>query len=219
MSQFEVFKSFYTYSEALTMFEFLEQEGIPCKIESMKPIADKVFVGDGMEMETLLKIPSDCFSKANRIIDKKITEQISQLEDDYYLFTFTDMELMEIIRQPYEWSNQDVIVARHLLNQRGYDISEKLVEITKAKKLSELAQPEKISTKWIITGYAASLFGIFGLVFGLYLLNSKKLLPDGNKVLVYEQRARFHAHNIIIISSIMIFILLVDLFTGRLHQY
>jgi hypothetical protein len=219
MSQFEVFKSFYTYSEALTMFEFLEQEGIPCKIENMKPIADKVFVGDGMEMETLLKIPSDYFSKANRIIDKKITEQISQLEDDYYLFTFTDMELMDIIRQPYEWSNQDVIIARHLLNQRGYDISEKLVELTKAEKLSELAQPEKISWEWIVTGYIASLFGIFGLIGGLVILNSKKLLPDGNKVVTYDQQARHHARNIIIISSILIFTILVEIFTGRLHRF
>jgi hypothetical protein len=67
MIGYEVFKSFYNYEDAIDLQQFLQQRGIEAVVVHNKPVADKVFVGDGMEKDILLKIKSGDFEHANAL--------------------------------------------------------------------------------------------------------------------------------------------------------
>lgn len=127
------------------------------------------------------------------------------------MYSFYNDELLEIMRRPDEWSKQDFFVAKKILTERGVYFSEKDISDMKWKRIKEIGQPEAGSPFWIVIGYILSLGGIVGFLFGLAYLTAKKILPDGSKVLVYDEATRNHGRNMLILSSIFI---VIDIITG-----
>jgi hypothetical protein len=98
-----------------------------------------------------------------------------------------------------------VILAKRILKERGYDLSEKQVVEMRSTRIRELAVQEKESPSWIILAFiTAFVVPFIGLILGLSLLQSKKLLPDGTKVFTYTDRVRSHGKTITVISCIML---------------
>src|ERR1044071_5103671 len=204
MAGYEVFHAFYVEEDANSMVNLLSQKGIDCKIERSKPIIDKIIIGDEIEPSFLLKIPGDEFNRAHEIINEEVGESISKLDADYYLFSFSNEELMEIIRKPDEWSDQDFVIAQKILTDRGHSFSQNQIQTIKAERMEELKKPAKEEIWSILLGYFLSIIVcIGGLFYGLFLVTGKKLLPDGTKVFTYEKRARIHGRIIILISITM----------------
>jgi hypothetical protein len=208
MVDFEVFKSFFIEADARSLLTLLKGNGIDAIIEKRRPIADKVIAGDGMNAEILLKINPRDFEKANKLIDEHILQHISDVESDYYLFSFSDKELIEILHKPDEWNNQDVIIARKILDDRGHVISENDLAQIKSSRIKELGEPESEESSYILGGYISAIFAI-GIFWGLFFLYGKKLLPNGRKVYIYNEQTRNHGKNIVIISSLILGIALL----------
>lgn len=205
MTEFEVFKSFYSAEEAQTFQELLTRNGIACKVEKTKIYIDKVIIGDSGDMDVHLKLEPKDFGAANEILDKYIRENISDIDEEYYLYSFSTEELLDILKKPDEWSNQDVIIAKKILEDRGGELPGKQVENLKTERLNQLAQPGKASGEQLILGYLlAVFFCIFGLFYALYLLNSTKILPDGHKVLSYNKETRDHFRVMAIIAGALV---------------
>ncbi|HEX2630898.1 MAG TPA: hypothetical protein VHM26_17905 [Chitinophagaceae bacterium] len=214
----EVFKSFYNHQGAIDLKEFLHSKGIEAEIVLNKPVADKVLVGDGLEKDFFVKIDPDDFDQANKLIDAHIEGNLSQLDPDYYLFSFADEELFEIVQKSDEWNNQDVILAKKILRDRGYDLSEKQVSDMRSTRIKELSQSESENPKWMYLGYFATIVvPPIGLIFGLSLLQAKKLLPDGTKVLAYNQQTRMRAQRIVIVSLFLSALWIIAVATGYIR--
>lgn len=201
-SEFLVFRSFYTEEEAISLMEFFKEKGIDCSIVKYRPIMDKVYVGINYNREFQVKIRGYEFDKANEILDRHINQHLSEIGEDYYLHSFTDKELLEIIEKPDEWNNQDIVISKKILQDRGVAISDKEVAEKKFNRIKSLEKPERENAVFIFLGYFFSLFAFFGIGFGLLVLNLKKTLPDGRKVFVYDARTRTHGKNMLIISLI-----------------
>lgn len=200
--EFLVFRSFYTEEEAVSLLKFFEENGIDCLMVKFRPLLDKVYVGTNYDREFHVKIKSYEFNKANEILDRHINQHISEIGEDYYLYSFTDQELLEIIDQPDEWSNQDIVISKKILGDRGIALSDAEIAAKKKDRIKRLEKPDRESPAFIFLGYFFSLFSFFGLGFGLLVLNLKKTLPDGRKVYVYDSKTRSHGKNILIISLI-----------------
>jgi len=159
-----------------------------------------------------LKIRSHDFSKANEVLDQMILENISSIEKDYYLFSFSNEELLEIIKKPDEWSRQDFLIAKKILDERGKPVNDRELDSLKSKRIKELSTEEKEPVPSIILGYVfAFLFSIVGLFFGLAFLVTKKTLPDGSKVFAYTHGTRNHGKAIFILSlAMLIFYIITD---------
>jgi hypothetical protein len=215
MNEFLVFRSFYSEEEALSLLEFFKEKGIDCSIVKHRPIVDKVYIGTNYDREFHITIKGSEFNKANEILDFQISQNISQIESDYYLHSFTDEELLEIIEKPDEWNNQDLVISKKILQDRGFSISEAEITEKKLDRIKNLEKPDKEGGLFIILGYFFSLFfGLFGIGFGLLIINSKKTLPDGRKVFVYDIRTRGHGKNILIIGLIMTTLVFVRILTN-----
>ena len=206
MSEYLTFQSFYSEEEAAVLAEVLSKRGIDNIIVKAKPIVDEIIVGDDMEKKIFLKIKNSDFKRANEVLEERIIENISQIGPDYYLYSFSNDELSDIINKPDEWSKQDFFIARKILLERGLSLSEKDISEIHWKRMKEIGKQEKGSLLWIVIGYILSLGGVFGLFFGLAYLNARKILPDGSRVFAYDEGTRNHGRNILIISCIFIIV-------------
>ena len=158
MNEFVLFQSFLTEDEAALTIGTLKENDIEYRIERFKEPLDATIAGDIIQNKIFLKIRSRDFPKANEALDKVILNNISALEKDYYLFSFTNSELLEIIQKPDEWSRQDFLIARKILNERGTELPDEKINAIKSGRIKELSKPETGHMSWIILGYAFLLF-------------------------------------------------------------
>jgi hypothetical protein len=211
MNEFVLFQSFFTEDEAGYIIEQFREKGIDYRLDRSKELLDKALIGENLEKKFFLKIRSSDFSAATHVLDARILQNITALEKDYYLFSFTNDELIEILSKPDEWSRQDFLIARKILDERGEHISEDVINDLKSKRINELGREESEPVLSIIAGYIlALLVSIVGLFFGLAFLTAKKNIPNGKKVFTYSKSTRKHGRNIVILSAVSLFILLMS---------
>ncbi len=130
-------------------------------------------------------------------------EYIKTLPEDYYLFSFSNNELIEVIQKKDEWNEIDYLLAIKLLKNRGVEITSEDIEKTQKDRLSQLKKPEKSARSWIIAGYIiAMLGGLLGFIIGYVLLTQKKTLPNGERVYEYIESDRKHGKNILYVGII-----------------
>lgn len=207
MNEFVLFQSFIDENEAMPVIEILKENRIEYTVEKFKEPLDGIIAGEVIRDKFYLKIRSQDFPKANAVLDQVILKNISSIEKDYYLFSFSNPELLEIINKPDEWSRQDFLIARKILEERGEKINDEEINTLKSKRIKELAKEEKEPLSQIVAGYIfAFLFSPVGLFFGLALLVTKKSLPDGSKVFTYNQSTRNHGKSIFILSLAMLIV-------------
>jgi hypothetical protein len=141
-------------------------------------------------------------------------ENIDGVEQDYYLFSFTDEELMEVVTKADEWSAFDVVLAKKILADRGKPISDDIIEKIEEQRIEELKTPEPPQTFWVTIGYVIAFTGIvlpfficvIGLFIGWYLSSFKKTLPDGERVFGYTEKDRRNGKRIFYLSIIIFFL-------------
>ena len=63
------------------------------------------------------------FPRAHLALKAYYQAQLSTMDPDYYLFSFTDTELLEIVTHPDEWGHLDYALAKKLLADRGKPLS------------------------------------------------------------------------------------------------
>jgi hypothetical protein len=211
MDEFVLFQSFMNESDAIPVMEILRENKIEYKVEKFKEPLDSIIGGDVVRDKYYLKIKPQDFPKANEALDQVILKSFSTIEPDYYLFSFSNDELLEIIKKPDEWSRQDFLIAKKILDDRGKRINDEEVNILKSKRIRELAIEEKEPTTQIIAGYIfAFLFSLVGVFFGLALFVTKKSLPDGRRVFAYTENTRNHGRAIFMISMAMLILFIVN---------
>ncbi|MFY8036838.1 MAG: hypothetical protein ACOVMQ_06705, partial [Cyclobacteriaceae bacterium] len=138
-------------------------------------------------------------------------EQASRdIEKDYYLYSFTDEELFDLISKQDEWSEMDFYLAKKILTERGKDVSESTIQLLKQQRLTTLSKPDETPKAWIYGGYFfAFLGGFLGILIGYSFWISKKIVPNGTKVPMYSNEVRLHGFRIMIIGIIMFFLILM----------
>ena len=90
-----------------------------------------------------------------------------------------------------------------------------MIKDLRSKRINELSREESEPTLTIIAGYILALFlSLVGLFFGLAFLTAKKNIPNGKKVFTYSRNTRKHGRNIVILSVVSLFLLIMN--EGRL---
>ena len=77
----------------------------------------------------------------------------------------------------------------------------------KEKRINQLKEPQKAESGWLAVGYIAMIFGGFvGIFMGYYLSQFKKMIPDGEKVYVYDEMARKNGKIMFYLSIISVIV-------------
>ena len=211
MSQYSTYQKFFSPEQAEPVLTVLKENGIPFQFSKCKTVVDNVIGGD-TSFDNLyeLKISENQFEEVNQLLRQKLEINLSDVESDYYLFSFTDVELKEILRKPDEWSNQDFGLARQILQQRGIVYSEEELKALKNERVKVLSRPERVNRRLLYGGYAAAFFfSLIGIFVGLAIWQTKKTLPNGKKEFIYDYMSRGHGKLIFIFSIVMLVVGLI----------
>lgn len=182
--EYSIFRRFPTLELALEIKELLENNDIDVVIDDNVPPVDVTFSGSTLQHKIELRINEADFEKAEDILEQHSNAVLDEIDKDYYLFSFTDEELYDVLLKSDEWSSLDYTLAQKLLKERGKSIDKELLISLKKQRLEELAKPDDNQQAWIIAGYIFSILGGFlGLIIGYFLWTSKKTLPNGQKLI------------------------------------
>jgi hypothetical protein len=152
-----------------------------------------------------VKINSSDFEKVNNLLRDDESEDVAKIGKDYYLYAFTDDELMEVITKADEWSPFDYALARKILTENGKDISDEVLTSIRRKRIEKLKEPDAAQTGWIVIGYIFSLCGgLLGIFIGWYLSTYQKTLPNGERVYEFNEHDRKQGRWIFYIGIIVL---------------
>lgn len=197
---FVTYKKYSTSEHAKYVSNLLTKHGIPNEYIENKASLDSNFSSTLLN-EFEVKIEQSDFKKSDEILLNDSKEYIKTLPEDYYLFSFSDNELIEIIHKKDEWNELDYLLAISILESRGIEITNNDLEIAKKNRIEKLKKPEKSDSFWIIVGYIfAMLGGLLGFIIGYVLFTQKKTLPNGERVFEYAENDRKHGKYIIYVG-------------------
>ena len=145
----------------------LKQNGIDYSLEENQKFFDPSFANNSIEPDISIKLKADDFSKAHKALEEYYNKTLDNVEQDYYLFDFTDEELIEIVSKPDEWGHFDYKLAQKILRDRGKEIKPEVAELLRTQRIKDLAQPDTTHKYWIYVGYFSAIFGgLFGIMIG-----------------------------------------------------
>jgi hypothetical protein len=200
---FITFQRFNDQYSAKQFGKLLSDQNIKYVLEDNSLSFDPTFANNNFGTEYCIKIQNEDFEKVNAILEAKSDIEINEIDKDYYLLSFSDEELIDVISKSDEWNKFDVSLAKKLLRDRGQEITPLKIEEIKKQRITELAKPEKSQSGYIILGYITALLGgLLGVFVGWHLLTYKKVLPDGNRVYVYSENDRKQGNRILILGLV-----------------
>lgn len=203
MSAFLVFRRFESLAEATAIQKIFTKHNIPNVLSEERALLDNTIIGQQFDLPFHVKIPADHFTKAEDVLRQSIDISAIEVEKDYYLLAFSNEELMEVIEKKDEWGNYDYALALQLLEERGHKLTNDDIERLDSKRIASLAIPEDGLNIWTVFGYfSAAIGGVLGIFIGIYMMQSKKTLPDGSRVPTYNRQTQTHGLYILIIGVI-----------------
>ncbi len=199
MSQYLTFRKLESQEEAQAIQQLLNTHNIPSKLEINSALLDANLLGQQFDPAYWIKIPADAFRTAETLVRESIDIKLHEVEENYYLLSFSNEELMEVIEKKDEWGNYDYALALHLLKTKGIELTDTDLVRIDQQRIKALAKPDNGNNLWIFVGYLSAAFlGALGLFIGFFMLRTKKTLPDGSRVYAFSDRARSHGKYILL---------------------
>jgi hypothetical protein len=209
MEEFLTFQKYTNKESVLELEKILKENKIIYLLEDHSTSVDSNILGNASVKEFRIKIKNNDFEKVDKLLQVIILKELDQVDQNHYLFKFSDNELFEIITQKDEWSRYDYLLAQKILQERGKEINPEIIQLIKKQRIAELSKPEESQKGWIFAGYLfASLGGFLGVIIGWHLLTHKKTLPNGDRVYTHAKSDRAHGNRIAIIGFIMFLVLI-----------
>ena len=206
------FQKFNDAELAATIAAHLKELGISSLIVKEAPVFDISFAHNEFEPTVHLKLLPADFTRAQAALETYYEQQLGDVDPDYYLFSFTNPELMEILKHPDEWGQLDHALAKKLLADRGQAVTPDQEDNFQRERLKDLKKPDATPYHWIIGGYLLAIFfGVFGIIVGYIFAYIKKTLPNGEQVYAYSVPVRNRGKRILVLSLIVLILWLANL--------
>lgn len=186
MTELLTYAKFHTNNELATVTTILDKAGIAYHVEKEKNLLDKIYVGESYEPMIALKIANTDFITVNTLMVNSVEIDLESINKDYYLLHFSVAELKSVLEHPYDWNYFDQAFAKYLLAQQEVSSPTTNAEVT--------YKPIGLAIQWLILEYLLSIVMVYaGIVIGGITLIAYKTLPNGKKVVIYNDYVRNHA--------------------------
>ncbi len=220
------FKSFQNEAIAIEFAEVLNTAGVYCKISKTPRFLDTQNWGGSSTPDYLIRLLPEDFTKANKLLEQHFDASVNEIDKDYYLFSFSKDELLDILYKPDEWGPFDIQLAKKLLLDKGIKITEEDLEKLKRERKSVLEKPEAASAflyiiSWFFLlisilylirkgfrqeDFIVLLFPISSFLIGRHFFRDKKIMPDGEAVFNYHEKDRKAGKVIMQVALIVAFL-------------
>ncbi|HLZ86879.1 MAG TPA: hypothetical protein VKQ52_06565 [Puia sp.] len=140
MAAFLTFQKFNDPGLASAIADRLKERRILCHVEKVEPLLEPSFFRNTVEPTIHLKVRATDLDRAHKALEEYYEHQLQDVDPNYYLFSFTDVELLDIVAKPDEWGHFDYVLARELLAQRGLPIPDETIRLMKQQRRRQVAQ-------------------------------------------------------------------------------
>jgi hypothetical protein len=234
MSELLQYQTFSDKEHASLTASILEKNGIMVEIIENPPLLDSNFIGQQFKNPFSLKIPAESFLTANKILLDQTEVNINEVDKDYILFSLTNEELEDVLKNKDDWGIYNYKLALQILVQRNDSSIETEEAKTRKLELNPDAQPKDANMFWVIVCYACIVLSVLSflrrssfflflfpqlsyIIFGYTLRFSKTTLSNGSRILTYTKNVRVHGG--IILGAGIIFLLLLFAIVFKLLDY
>ncbi len=205
MNDFKTFMSLTEEAIASEIISILKKNNIQFKVEDTRKNFDASFSLSEVNKPILIFLNPMDFEKANKFIDHEMIIDEDKINKNHFLYSFSNEELLNVVKNPNEWHPFDLKLAKKILNKKNISVNEEEILINQKKKELENNQPEKSDLMTILLGYVFSLLGgLFGIGIAIFLITNKKTLTTGKKIHTYTKSDRDHGYKMLILSIIML---------------
>lgn len=221
MTETLVFKTYPDLLQAQQAAELLQQHDIEAEVTKEARILDSVYIGQQFTDPYLLSLPGKDFERAEIILEESITIKLNEVDPDYLLLSFSNEELIEVMKKKEEWGAFNYKLAESLLTKRGVPIPEMDIIWSQVEHLKEKEQPTPSGMLLLLLGYSSlisgmliafrqgghlafTLFpGFLALLIGWHLAYNKRTLSNGNQIHYFNERTRLHGTIMLWLSVIV----------------
>lgn len=234
------FQEFENREDAEKIALVLEENHIPVSIEKTPDLLDNVIIGRQYNNYVQLRIPADRFADAQKILIENTKVDLDSVDRNYMLFALTNEELMDVIAKPDQWGAYNYNLAKLILEERNMHVDNKKVDEIKLEYKKEIYETRSLNTIWLVLGYGFSILsliavftnnirallfvygfdllpGVLGIILGLYVINTKRTLPDGSQMLSFNDAARKHGWFMLVLAAIAVSLILARAFIKDLR--
>lgn len=206
-TELSTYRKFIYKDDALELVKILEENHIVYELADNSSRLDSSFGGDINTKQFELKIHKEDFEKVENLEEDLVKNHVDQVPEDYYLFDYSDEELIEIVMKKEDWNKFDYLLAQKILKERGKEVQPEVLNLINKQRIKDLSTQEASPTWLIIIGYVCAIAGGFlGLFIGAFLMNYKKALPNGDRMYGFNQKDRSDGQNILILSVVSFFV-------------
>lgn len=205
MAEFLTYSKFHSLPEARKFILILENAGIKFSIDHERDVLDNVYTGHSHDPMIAIKIAGDRFEHINSLLLLEAQSQLSSIDPDYYLFSFSDEELADVIHNRNEWNHFDQALAIKIMTDRKIAIPAAAQKTMEA----ESYDPKHLESLWLISQYLLTvLVPYVGFIVGLATLFAYKTLKSGAKIKMYDDSTRLHAKIMLGLGAVPTFLFL-----------
>lgn len=209
---FVTYKKVYDKVELDSFLYLLKTNDIPFEVEDVLRNFNPAMTPRDGSIEMRIKILSSHFDEVRRIESEELKPLLDNVESDYYLFSFKDSELQDVIKNNTEWSLFDVLLAEKILLENDSKVTPTEIELLKNEIFNELTTEKKLDIFQLIITYSITILLPFvGLIFGYFYMTHKQTLPNGEQKYVYDKQSRFHGKVIAILGAIQLIFVFISL--------
>jgi len=169
MKDFITYQTFSSLQEASNLIDLLNANQILFEIDDTTmrfDISAKEI--NPLETGVVIKINATDVEKANGLCNAT-----TDLVSDHYLYSFSDNDIMEIIANPEEWTNEEIELAKKISKQRNLQLTAEIVKSFRKEKITaqvnEKDKQEKIisgASSWFLWIAILSMINITLIAFG-----------------------------------------------------
>ena len=200
------FKTFNDRETAEDFSEVLKEYAIEFYIEEDVLEFDPTYANNELDKDFHIMVKQTDFVKAKQAYEAYFKKQLHNAPPDYYLFSFSNEELKEIMAKPDEWGTFDYLLAEKILQDRGLGVSDAEKQTLKTERYKTLQEQQKDKPSNILLYYIFCLIVFpIGILIGWAWAFSKKMMPDGKKVATYDESIQRHG-KIIFTIALLLFI-------------
>jgi hypothetical protein len=197
--KFVKYRSFNDKPLAIELYQKLSEAGIPVAWEDTEGFFDVTFANNEILHLYYVKLKQEDFKKADVILTNSVMEGDHQPIGDYYLFSFSNDELIDVLKNPHEWNAFDLYWARKILASKDIELNEDELNQVKTTRIEELKKPWILDKLWLFCAFSlwvvafwfVHIYAAAAVIFiGSYISFSKKTMPDGQRVMAFSDTDR-----------------------------
>ncbi|GAB4408264.1 MAG: hypothetical protein OHK0039_11220 [Bacteroidia bacterium] len=199
---FITLRTFASQADALPLLQLLENNGIAYRLEDQGRQFDPFFAFNEVGARVLVQVRRRERKQAEELLLRIAELYFTGLPKRHFLLSFSDDELRDVLAQPDQWSQEDLVAARYLLRERGAGLTDREIDDLYRARIAAIRQPRKGDAAGLQLGWFTALaLGPLGIITGYSYYQLQATDPEGDTYHVYDPGTRRAGRNMMLTGA------------------